>query len=167
MGDDFNPLKVLPGRDEHGQFSFSKNVDVPKNHLSLAYLLHAYGVSASTFKRLRLREGAPLEKQIPHKKQIPHNKGQSVLVDPQYAATIYTPVFFYVQHEIKKWTKQNPQASGDRRRQQRKTFRQMWDAAKETDASFGEVYEKKARDHNARHKGAVENLVNPLDNHLV
>jgi hypothetical protein len=83
MGDDFNPLKVLPGRDEHGQFSFTKNVDVPKNHLSLAYLLHAYGVSASTFKRLRLREGAPLEK------QIPHNKGQSVLVDPDYAATIY------------------------------------------------------------------------------
>ncbi len=30
MGEDFNPLKVMPGRDEHGQFSFSKNVDVPK-----------------------------------------------------------------------------------------------------------------------------------------
>ena len=30
MGEDFNPLKVMPGRDEHGQFSFTKNVDVPK-----------------------------------------------------------------------------------------------------------------------------------------
>jgi hypothetical protein len=157
MGDDFNPLKVLPGRDEHGQFSFTKNVDVPKNHLSLAFLLHAYGVSASTFKRLRLREGAPLDK------QIPHNKGQSVLVDPDFAATIYTPVFFYVQHEIKKWTKNNPQANGDRRRQQRKTLRQMWDAAKEADASFGEEYEKKARDHNARHKGAKVELVDTLN----
>ncbi len=77
MGEDFNPLKMMPGRDEQGQFSFSKNVDVSKNRLSLAYLLHAYGVSAFTFKRLRLREGAPLDK------QIPHNKGQSVLLHPE------------------------------------------------------------------------------------
>jgi hypothetical protein len=101
-------------------------------------------------------EEAPLEKQIPH-------KGQSVLVHPQYAATIYTPVYFYVQHEIKKWTRNNPQASGDRRRAQRKTFRKIWDAEKETDGSFGAVYEKKARDHKARHKGAKVELVDTLN----
>jgi hypothetical protein len=35
--------------------------------------------------------------------------------------------------------------------------------AKETDDSFGEVYEKKARDHNARHKGAKVELVDTLN----
>ncbi len=45
LGDDYDPLHVLAGRDNEGKFTFTKNVDVPKNHLSLAYLLHAYGVS--------------------------------------------------------------------------------------------------------------------------
>ncbi len=130
---------------------------MPKNHPSLAYLLHAYGVSASTFKCLRLREGAPLEK------QIPHNKAQSVLVHPDYAASIYTPVYFYVQHQMKKWTRSNPQASGDRRRAQLKTFRKVWDAEKETDTSFGAVYGKQSRDHNARHKGAKVELIDTLN----
>jgi hypothetical protein len=49
LGADFNPFHVMPGRDEEGRFAFSKNVDVPKNHLSLAYLLYAYDVSDSTF----------------------------------------------------------------------------------------------------------------------
>jgi hypothetical protein len=51
LGPEFNPLHIMPGRNEEGQFSFTKNVDVPKNHLSIVYLLHAYDVSASTFKR--------------------------------------------------------------------------------------------------------------------
>jgi hypothetical protein len=124
MGEEFNPLKVMPGRDEQGQFSFTKNVDVPKNHLSLAYLLlvHAYDVSESTFKRSRLREGAPLEK------QIHHNKGQSVLLHADYAATICTLVYFYVQHQMKKWLPINPQVSADRKSSQHKTFRKVWEA---------------------------------------
>ncbi len=56
----------LAGRDEEGRFSFTKNVDVPKNYLSQVYLLHAYDVSESTFRRLRARHDAPLEKQISH-----------------------------------------------------------------------------------------------------
>ncbi len=34
MGEDFKPLKVMPGRDNEGKFSFLKNVDVLKNHLN-------------------------------------------------------------------------------------------------------------------------------------
>ena len=33
LGDDFDPLHCLPGRDIDGKFTFTKNVDVPKNHL--------------------------------------------------------------------------------------------------------------------------------------
>ncbi len=49
MGGDFNPLQTIPGRDFEGKFLFTKTVDVPKNHLSLSYLLHAYDVNDSTF----------------------------------------------------------------------------------------------------------------------
>jgi hypothetical protein len=31
LGADFNPLHIMPGRDEEGRFAFTKNVDVPKN----------------------------------------------------------------------------------------------------------------------------------------
>jgi hypothetical protein len=121
LGEDFNPLiHVMPGRDEEGRFSFTKNVDVPKNHLSIAYLLHAYDISSSTLKRLRLRNGKPLDK------QIPHNKGQSVLVNPELAATLYTPRFFYVQYQMKKWIKQTPQANAQRKSVQRKRYRAVW-----------------------------------------
>jgi hypothetical protein len=44
LGDDYNPLQVMPGRDEEGRFAFTKNVDVPKTYLTQAYLLHAYDI---------------------------------------------------------------------------------------------------------------------------
>jgi hypothetical protein len=88
LGEDFNPLHVLPGRNIEEKFAFTKNVDVPRNHLSLQYLLHAYDVSTSTFKRLRLRGGEALAK------QVPHNKGLSVVTDPEYAEVVYTPRYF-------------------------------------------------------------------------
>ena len=157
LGEDFNPLHVLPGRDNEGRFSFTKNVDVPNNHLSIAYLLHAYDISSSTFKRLRLRNGKPLEK------QIPHNKGQSVISNPELAATLYTPRFFYVQYQIKKWAKENPQASAHRKAMARKRFRTAWDEEKAKDPKFGEMYEKKFRDHAKRQKGTKDELVNTLN----
>jgi hypothetical protein len=60
LGLDYNPLMVISGRDKNGKFSFCKNVDVPKNYLSLEYLLFAYDVTQSTFKRLRARGGEAL-----------------------------------------------------------------------------------------------------------
>ncbi len=95
LGEDYNPLQVMPGRDEEGRFSFTKNVDVPKNYLTQAYLLYAYNVTESTFRRLKRRNGAALDK------QVPHSKNKSVLMDADYAATHYTARFFYVQHKLK------------------------------------------------------------------
>jgi len=148
LGDDYNPLRTIPGRDEDGKFTFNKNVDVPKNYLSLEYLLYAFDVSQSTFKRLRKRGGESLEK------QVPHNKGKCVLLDADLAACIYNARYFYVSQQMKMWKKKNLQASKSRRITQRKTFRKMWDSEKKKDAQFGAAYEKKERDHAARAKGA-------------
>ena len=157
LGQDYNPLRTIPGRDEDGKFSFNKNVDVPKNYLSLEFLLYAYDVSQSTFKRLRQRGGEALSK------QVPHNKGKSVLLDADLATCIYNARYFYVTHQMKLWKKNNVQASRTRVITQRKTFRRLWDSEKEKDAKFGEAYEKKSRDHAARAKGAKEELVDTLN----
>ncbi len=157
LGNDYNPLRTITGRDEDGKFTFNKNVDVPKNYLSLEYLLYAYDLSQTTFKRLRQRGGEGLDK------QVPHNKGKCVLLDNDLAACIYNARFFYVTHQMKMWKKNNVQASQSRIITQCRTFRKLWDSEKTKDAQFGEVYEKKARDHAARAKGAQEELVDTLN----
>ena len=157
LGSDYNPLMVISGRDADGKFSFCKNVDVPKNYLSLEYLLYAYDVTQSTFKRLRARGGEAL------KKQVPHNKGQSVLLNETFASYLYTPCYFYVDYNMKKWKKDNIQASDTRKGTQRKLFRRQWATEKEKDPEFGAVFEKKSRDHAARAKGAKEELVDTLN----
>jgi hypothetical protein len=127
--------------------------DVPKNHLSLAYLLHAYDVNDSTFKRLRIRGGAALPK------QVPHNKGQSVMNDKEYAATIFNARNFFVKSQMRKWLEKNQQASSQRKAQRRKWLRATWDKEKEKDDNFGAAYDKKARDHAKRQEGTKDELV--------
>ncbi len=94
LGDDYDPLHILPGRNGDGMFTFTKNVNVPKNHLTLTYLLHAYGMDQSTFKRLRQRGGEPLTK------QVPHNKGLSIVTDQQFASSAFTPRYYFVQSQM-------------------------------------------------------------------
>ena len=156
LGDDFNPLLTIPKRDNEGRFVFTKTVDVPKSHLSLTYLLHAFNVDVSTFKRLRLRGGNALPK------QVPHNKGLSVLNNAEFAATIYTPRYFYIKKEIKTWSRENPQASTKRKAERRKWLSKNWDIKKAQDPNFGKAYEKKGRDHEVRQKGAKEELLSLL-----
>ncbi len=153
MGPDFNPLRVMPSRNLEGKFAFTNLVDVPKNYLSLTYLLYAYDVDKSTFKRLRLRGGEPLEK------QVPHNKGQTVFTNSDFAASIYSPRYFYVQAQIRMWMKANPQASTKRKAERRKILSKEWDRKKAIDEDFGHAYDKKSRDHAARHQGAKEEVV--------
>ena len=151
MGPEFNPLRVMPARNNEGQFAFTNTVDVPKNYFSLTYLLYEYDVNATTFKRLRLRGGEPLEK------QVPHNKGQTVLADNDFAASIfYSPRYFYIQAQIKTWMKANPQASTKRKAERRKWLSKEWDQKKANDEDFGHAYDKKSRDHAARQKGAKD-----------
>ena len=156
LGEEYDPLHVLTGRDEEGKFTFTKNVDVPKNPLSLAYLLHAYGVSQSTFKRLRLRGGEALPK------QVPHNKGKSVVTDHSFASSVYTPRYFFVCSQMKKWLTKNPQATAKRKLARRKWLRKQWDEGKTKDPKFGAAYDKRARDQNERQQGAKGDLVELL-----
>ncbi len=153
MGPDFNPLRIVPVRNDEGQFAFTKTVDIPKSYLSLTYLLHAYDMNASTFKRLRLRGGEALAK------QVPHNKGQTVLADNEFASSVYTARYFYITAEMKTWKKANLQASRKPKAERRKWLSKKWDVEKSKDASFGKAYEKKSRDHDARQKVAKEELV--------
>ena len=157
MGDDFNPLKTMPKRDGEGKLAFEKTVDVPKNHLSLAYLLHAYAMDATTFKRLRLRDGAPLAK------QVAHNKGKSVVLDQEYATSIYTPCYFFVKSQMRKWLESNPQATRKRKAERRKWLRKKWCTEKEQDSTFGAGYDKKARDHDKRQQGTKGELVDVMN----
>jgi hypothetical protein len=157
LGDHYNSLQVMPGRDEEGRFAFTKNVDVPKNCLTQVYLLHAYDVSESTFRRLKRRNGAALEK------QVLHNKDKSVLVDADYAATHYTARFFYVQHKLKLWCRENPGASIHRKAVERKRCRAKWVMQKEKDEGFDEIFEKKARDHAKRQKGSKEEIKDTMN----
>ena len=153
MSEDFNPLHTIPGRDFEGKFLFTKTVDVPKNHLSLSYLLYAYDVNDSTFKRLRERGGAALPK------QVPHNKGQSVLKDKAYSDVIFNARIVFVKSQMRKWLSHNEQASIKRKAERRKWLREKWDKEKEKDDTFGVAYDKKARDHGKRQDGAVGELV--------
>jgi hypothetical protein len=157
MGEEFNPLRTIPARDFEGKFLVTKSVDVPKNHLSLAYLLHAYDVNDSTFKRLRMRGGAALPK------QVPHNKGQSVFKDKEYADVIFNARSFFVKSQMRKWLSHNQQASKERKAARRKWLRHKWDIEKEKDKTFGAAYDKKARDHVKRQNGAAEELVQVMN----
>ncbi len=150
-------LKFSLQNKTNGKFTFCKNVDVPKNYLSLEYLLFTYNVSQSTFKRLRQRGGAALPK------QVPHSKGQCDLLDQKLASCIYSARYFYVTHQMKLWKKDNVQASQSRTAMQRKKFRKQWDSEKANDAKFGEVHEKKSRDHATRAKEAKDELVDTLN----
>ena len=59
--------------------------------------------------------------------------------------------------------KNNLQASRSRIKTQRMTIRKQWDFEKANDVKFGEVYEKKSRDHAARAQGAKDELVDTLN----
>ncbi len=157
LGDEYDPLHILPGRDVEGKFTFTNNVDVPKNHLTLAYLLYAYGMDQSTFKRLRLRGGEALTK------QVPHNKGLSIVTDQKFASTLFTPRYYFVQSQMTKWTMKNKDATVKRRQTRRTWLRKQWDENKAKDPTFGAAYDKRSRDHNERHKGAKGDLIEILN----
>ncbi len=50
FGEEFDPRASKPARDEKGEWQCNKN-SVPQNFITVKYLLHAYDLSYSTFKR--------------------------------------------------------------------------------------------------------------------
>ena len=62
-----------------------------------------------------------------------------------------------------KWTAKNKEATRKRKQQRRQWLRKQWDENKEKDPAFGPAYEKRSRDHNERHKGAKDDLIELLN----
>jgi hypothetical protein len=86
-----------------------------------------------------------------------------VLVDADYAATHYTALYFYVQHKMKIWCRENPGASHHRKARERKRWRANWADQKHCDPKFGGDFEKKARDHAQRQKGTKDEIKDNLN----
>jgi hypothetical protein len=94
------------------------------------------------FKRLRQRGGATLPN------QVPHNKGLSIVTNQQYASTVFTPRYYFVQSQMAKWCLKNQEASRKRKKSRREWLRKQWEIEKAKDPTFGAAYEKRSRDHN-------------------
>ncbi len=105
-----------------------------QRQLSLAYLLYAYDIDATTFKRLRQRDGAPL------KKQVAHNKGKSVVVNQEYAESIYTPCYFFVKSQMRKWLENNQQATQQCKADRRKCVRNLSSVTNYTNSIYEQFY---------------------------
>jgi hypothetical protein len=86
----FDP-RFFDDRSKDGKFKKqSKNKNfVPKNILTIQYLIYAYDVSYPTFKRWR-SEG------FVDTKYVHAHTGKSVMTDPDYAKQIYTARRMYV-----------------------------------------------------------------------
>ncbi len=57
-------------------------------------------------------------------------KTNQFLLDPEYAATHFTPRFFYLKEQMKKWLRTNPQATAQRKAVARKRWRAEWEKQK-------------------------------------
>jgi hypothetical protein len=96
LGDEFDPTISKQGRDETGNFAPNKN-GVPQNFLTVKYLIHAYDISYTTFKRMKASSGVHVEKHV-HK-----NKGKTVFEDKEFAAGFYFPYRMYLKQKWAEW----------------------------------------------------------------
>jgi hypothetical protein len=74
LGDEFDPRVSKQGHKENGDFAGNKN-GVPQNVLTAKYLLHAYDISYTGYKRMNASNNFEVQKKG-HK-----NKGKSVFED--------------------------------------------------------------------------------------
>ncbi len=82
FGEDFDPRASKPTRDAKGEWQTNKN-SVPQNFITVKYILHAYDISYSTFKRMKKSDAFIPETKV-HK-----SKGKSVIDDKVFAEVIY------------------------------------------------------------------------------
>jgi hypothetical protein len=96
LGEDFEPRISNQSRTEDGGFGPNKN-DVPQNYLNVTYLLHAYDLSYTSFKRMKASSNFVAADRV-HK-----NKGKSVFEDKEFAAKFYTPYRMYLKLKWAQW----------------------------------------------------------------
>ncbi len=96
LGDDFEPRISKQSRTEDGGFGPNKN-GVPQNYLTVKYLLHAYDLSYTSFKRMKASSNFVAGERV-HK-----NKGKSVFADKDFAEKFYTPYRMYLKLKWAQW----------------------------------------------------------------
>ncbi len=106
LGNDFDPRVSKQGRRENGDFAGNKN-GVPQNYLTVKYLLHAYDISYTTYKRMNAAE------KFVSKTKAHRNKGKSVFEDKAFAASFYTPYRMYLKQKWAEWMQTEVRRNAD------------------------------------------------------
>ena len=91
MGDEYDPRGSKQKREANGDFGKNKN-GVPQNILTVKYILHAYDISYTTFKRMKKADSA-----IPKPKEAHSTKGKSIFDNKEFAEAWYSPYRIYVR----------------------------------------------------------------------
>ncbi len=95
----------LTGKDE--RFVAAKGKTVPKNPLTVMYLIHAYEVPYATFKRWKADA-------FVSEKHGPEHKGKSIITDKKWATQIFNPRRrMYLEHKMAVWLLKHPSKKYD------------------------------------------------------
>ncbi len=97
LGDEFDPRVSKQGRRDNGDFAGNKN-GVPQNVLTVKYILHAYDVSYTSYKRMNAANKFEAKEKKAHK-----HKGKSIFEDKEFAAKFYTPYRLYLKKQWAEW----------------------------------------------------------------
>ncbi len=100
-----------PRRNEHqmgkdGRFVASKGKSIPKNPLTVMYLIHAYDIPYATFKRWKADSFASLTHE-------PEHKGKSIITDKKWATQIFNPRRMFMEHKMAVWLLKHPSKKYD------------------------------------------------------
>jgi hypothetical protein len=110
MGDDFDPRVSKQERQADGHFGKNKN-GVPPIFLTVKYILHAYDISYTTYKRVK--HAAPL---VAKSKSQHPNKGKSIFEDKDFAAKWYSPFRMFVRLKFAEWMQTDVGRNADKER---------------------------------------------------
>jgi hypothetical protein len=111
MGDDFDPTVSKQKREADGHFGINKN-GVPQNFLTVKYILHAYDISYTTYKRMKKDDGPRVTTSKP---QHPH-KGKSIFEDEDFAKNWYSPFRMFVRLKFAEWMQTDVGRNADKQR---------------------------------------------------
>ena len=132
--------------------------NIPKNPLTIPYLLHAYGVSRSSFKR-RVeadKRGVPIER---YDTRAGPKNFFSVIVSRTAAQQKYTPRFFYVQEAI---MCEDKEGFGMKYTDRIAQLGRRFDALVSRNGGISR-WSRQAREHDARHQYIKQELIDALE----
>ena len=110
MGVDFDPRISKQKRGEDGQFGPNKN-GVPQNFLTVKYILHAYDISYTTYKRMKKSECNVRKPTTQHP-----NKGKTIFEDKEFAKHWYSPYRMFVRLKFAEWMQTDVGRNADKER---------------------------------------------------